>query len=915
MKQIIMFLLALAVSAGARALPANVELVETFRGVSQYRLKSNGMTILVLPQRAAPVFTFLVVYHVGSRNESPGNTGSAHLLEHLIFNKSTQNFGRARGHRTFQEVSYEAGGDAGSFNMTTWYDRMTGFSTFPSDRLELAMRIEAERMSRALILDEERKSEMSVVRNEFEIGENAPSRVLHKSVIASAIQAHPYHWNTIGYRSDIEGVTTEKLREHYKTFFHPDNSSAILIGDFDTEAALSIFDSQFGALPRAPNPIPPVITVEPPQEGERRVQVRRPGTVGLVHLAYMRPAAAHPDFMALEVLGAILGAGVNSRMYRALVNEGLATNVDVSNWALRDPYPFYISASNAPGRSHREVESAVRSVIATLAEKGVTEVELARAKRQIEIANVRARDGSSNLAQNMAEAVASTDWKWFLTYSERIEAVSAEDVRRVASTYLTDDRVTVGWFEPVPAGTRPPESATKSASPPAARRAGSDASIAEARPAAGNEERLPFARRTTRKVLPNGLIVDVVVNRALPTVSVRGLVTAGAMTNPQAHPAMADLVGKMLARGTTLRSKEQIGALLDDAGATRRYTPQLTELGIEANGMARDLPMMLEVLAEELRLPAFSSAELARAKRELENEYLRSDDDTSFRAQERLAQLAFPQGHPYRSAGRAARASSLVALTDADLKTFHQTRFGASGMILAIVGDVDPAATIASVEKLFGTMPRGERPSFATFPRVVPVASGSREAVTLRGKANMNIVMGMASGLRRTDPSFEAALVGNAALGQNALSSRIGKRVRDTEGLSYSVASRFVQSDELDGLWLVNANVAPQNVGRAIQSTREVIELYAREGASDAEVAAQKSYFAGSFKIALGTNSGIAANLVTAEKFGFGPSYLDEFPVRIAAVTTAQANEAMRKHFSPARLHLVVAGDLDQLPE
>ena len=172
--------IALLVSLPAAALPANVEHVETFRGIAQYRLKSNGMTILLAPDRAAPVFTFMVVYHVGSRNEAPGNTGSAHLLEHMIFNKSTANFGRARGHKTIQDTLFEGGADAASSNMTTWYDRMNGYSTLPSDKLGVAMRIEADRLGRALILDEERQSEMSVVRNEFEIGENNPRRALYK---------------------------------------------------------------------------------------------------------------------------------------------------------------------------------------------------------------------------------------------------------------------------------------------------------------------------------------------------------------------------------------------------------------------------------------------------------------------------------------------------------------------------------------------------------------------------------------------------------------------------------------------------------------------------------------------------------------------------------------------------------------
>ena len=894
------------------ALPANVEQVETFRGVAQYRLKSNGMTIHLAPNHAAPVFTFMVVYHVGSRNEAPGNTGSAHLLEHMIFNKSTENFGRAHGHKTFQEVIYEGGGDAGSSNMTTWYDRMTGYTTLPAGKVELAMRIEADRLGRGLILEEERQSEMSVVRNEYEIGENNPARALGKAVTATAIQAHPYHWHTIGYRSDIEGVTTAKLREHYRTYFHPDNAEAILTGDFDTEAALTLFDSQFGGFPRAAHPIPQVITVEPPQQGERRTVVRRPGTLNMVQVAYMRPAASHPDFMALEALAVILGEGVNSRLYQQLVDKGLATGVSADNYALHDPYPLTVSATAAPGRSHAEVEAAIKAAITEVIDKGVTPQELARARQQVELGYLRSRDGSANTAFALGEAIASTDWKWFLTYLDRMNAVSVADVQRVAATYLTPDRTTVGWFVPTAA-------AAALASVPAAADAKAPApAVTPNEPAAAMlapSTARPFAARTVRKVLANGLVVDVVANRAVPTVSVRGIVLAGAMSTPVRQPALADMTGRMLARGTVSRTKEQIGALLDDVGATRTYTTQLAETSIEANARSRDLPLLLGVIADELQHPAFAPTELPKARRELENDYLRADDDTSQRAMQRLGQLAFAQGHPYYPAPRADKVNSAAVITEGELRAFHQERYVGAATILAIVGDVDPQATIALVEKLFGGMPTGSRPSYGQFQRMVPGNVPLRQAVTLRGKANMNIVMGEASGLRRADPDYEAALVANAALGQNALASRIGRRVRDTEGLTYSVFSRFLQSDEVDGLWLVNVNVAPQNLARAIKSTREVIDQYAKEGPTDAEVEVQKNFFAGNYRIGLGSNAGIASALATAERFGFGPRYLDEFPARVAAVTTEQAREALRKHFNAERLHLVVAGDLDKLPE
>ena len=908
MRRLTLFL-TLFVATASFALPPNVEKVETYRGITQYKLKSNDMTIVLVPDHTSPVITFMVVYHVGSRNEAPGNTGSAHLLEHMIFNKSTQNFGRANGHKTFQEVLYEAGADFSSTNMTTWYDRMNGYSTLPSDKLELAMKIEADRLGRGLILDSERQSEMSVVRNEYEIGENNPGSALFKATVAAAIQAHPYHWSTIGYRSDIEGVTTEKLREHYKTFFHPNNAEAILVGDFDTEQALALFDREFGAFKKSDKPIPQVITVEPPQEGERRTVVQRPGAVGIVMIGYTRPGALHPDFIPLEVLSSILAEGVNSRLHRALVETGLATDVSSTNFTLRDPYPLLVDASVATGKSHQDVENALKAALADVVAKGVTDEEVKRAQQQIEVAIIRSRDGTYNFASNLGESVASTNWKWFLDYVDNIKAVTAADVKRVAAAYLVPDRATIGWF--VPGAAKPPVATTTAAAP--APKPAAAASAPAAKPAS-NDKR-SFAARTTRKVLADGIIVDVVENHSVPTVAIRGIAFAGETAAPAGKPALPLLAAKMLQRGTKSRTKEQIGQLLADVGATRTYFAGTTETFLNANGMARDLPLLLGVLADELKNPAFNADEIAKAKKELETEVLRQDDATSARGIQRLLQVVYPEGHPYRAAGREQMLASVNATTEADLRAFHQQRYTGAGLILAIVGDVDAAKTIALVEQQLGGIPKGERVSFDNVARVTAGEKGVREAVTMRGKANMNIIMGAASGLRRHDPDYEAALIANAALGQNSLSSRIGRRVRDTEGLSYNLASRFAYSDMLDGIWYVNVNVAPQNLAKAMKSTMEEIEKFGREGLTDEEVEAQKSFFAGNYQVGLGSNAGIASALVTAEKFGFGPRYLDEFPARMRAVTKEQANKAMKLHFFPDRLNVIVAGDLDKLPD
>ncbi|MBK8740261.1 MAG: insulinase family protein [Betaproteobacteria bacterium] len=236
-------------------------------------------------------------------------------------------------------------------------------------------------------------------------------------------------------------------------------------------------------------------------------------------------------------------------------------------------------------------------------------------------------------------------------------------------------------------------------------------------------------------------------------------------------------------------------------------------------------------------------------------------------------------------------------------------------MILAVVGDIDAAQTIALLEQHFGGMQRGERAGYSGLSRTGPADRGAREALTMRGKANMNIVMGSACGLRRHVRDGRPLVADTATLGQTALASRIGRRVRDTEGLTYQIYSRFLQSDELDGVWLVNVNVAPQNLARAMKSTREELEKFAREGATGYRDRSAEGFFAGNYRVNLGSNAGIAAALVAAEKFGFGPRYLDQYPARIVAVTTAEANAAMRRHFFPERLHVVVAGDLETIPD
>jgi zinc protease len=429
------------VSAGA------FELLKEKSGFREFRLLSNGMRVLLFPNRVAPVATFAVVYHVGSRNEAVGHTGSTHLLEHLMF-KGTPEFDRAKG--TAVAAVLEAIG--ARFNATTWFDRTNYYETIPSDALETALSIESSRMRRALLRDEDRVPEMTVVRNEFERGENSPFQVLYKQTFATAFREHPYHHPTIGWRSDIEGVATSRLKEFYDTFYHPNNATAMLIGDFEELDALAAIERHFGAIPSSPRPIPQVYTVEPAQEGERRFTVRRAGQVAWCGLSWRTVEARHADTPALAVLGNILGGGITARLHQALVEKSLALSVTVVPWQLRDPALFSVFAPVRPGVEPSQIEAVVRQEIARVAAESVTEAECERARTQLEAEVVFDRDSTDQIAASLSEAIAVADWEWYADYPAAIHRVTPADVQRVVLEYLHDDALTVGLYLPKPAG-------------------------------------------------------------------------------------------------------------------------------------------------------------------------------------------------------------------------------------------------------------------------------------------------------------------------------------------------------------------------------------------------------------------------------------------------------------------------------
>ena len=409
-------------------------------GISEYSLTSNGLRILLVPDTSVPIAGCMVTYHVGSRNEAIGYTGATHLLEHLMF-KGSINFKRSDGRTA--DILFD--GKGGNVNATTWFDRTNYYEVIPKELLSTAIELEADRMRNAILIESDRAAEMPAVRSEFEIGENSPIQALDKQIWATAYQAHPYHHDTIGWRSDIENVSIERLQQFYNDFYWPNNATITIAGDFESSAVLECIKKYFGKHTRSPKEIPTVYTKEPNQEGERRTTIHRAGS-NFVGVSHKIPEAAHADIPALLMLSEILSGGKTSRLQRVLVDTGKSTGLSSSCYQLRDPGLFTTYVGMTTKVKHAEIEKIIKSEYQKIMQKGVSIAELNRVKRALRTYIATRRDGIYSLLSSINEDISLMDWTRFSLLPEALHKVTATEVQRVAKKYLVDDQSTIGWF-------------------------------------------------------------------------------------------------------------------------------------------------------------------------------------------------------------------------------------------------------------------------------------------------------------------------------------------------------------------------------------------------------------------------------------------------------------------------------------
>lgn len=881
-----------------------VRRIQSAAGVTEYQLKSNGLSILLKEDQSTPAVTFMVAYRCGSRNEGAGTTGSAHFFEHLMF-KGTPRFDPLEGNGVM-EIFGRVGAQ---LNANTGYDLTRYFEVVPSEHLELCIRVEADRMRNLKNRKSDRDSEMTVVRNEFERNENEPSSALFKEVMAAAFKDHPYHHPVIGARSDVEGIPMQRMVEFYDQFYWPNNATVLVVGKFDSEQALAWISKYFGRIPRSPKAIPVMYTTEPQQEGERRVEVRRAGSLPQLLAAFHIPAASHPDIPALSALAMILGNHTkpSSPLYKAVVETGKANSVGAFAYDLRDPSVFMLTASLTPGTELSEVESLLFAELEKLANQPVSAEELARVKSANRIGTIIQLDDPMQYANLLSSAVGVDTWKWSVEYDDKFDAVTPADIQRVARTYFSRDNRTVGHFIPSPGSRKPApgEQPKPRKNQPTRRRR---------EPIHAVPQRTNFAERTVREVLPNGLTVCV-IQRGKGAIAVNTAVPAGENFAAPGQSLVPEIAASMLTAGTARFSKEEIGSAMEEMGGPLSFRTSAYAVKSGKVIAAADFDRYLEMLSDVLRNPTLADEELRKRLPRYKANVMRLLQDTHAQADNAFDRAIYPAGHPYHPEPLEEILNAVDTLNAADLQAFHKGHYTPDGSVITIVGDIDPQVALAAVRKHFGSWSGAARKDINVPAVNGPVSSADqpREVlVPLADKANVDIIIGHATNLNRLGTDYFAARIANNALGQSTIADRLGKVIRAQHGLTYGVTSHFGDTSYGAASWQIGISVAPENIGKARELINQVVGEYLRDGITPEELEDKKQAACGSMLVQMRSSAGIGQWLCEAEFLGYGASGLDAMVDGYMNVTKADVDAAIRRYFDLSQSVTVISGTVGQ---
>jgi zinc protease len=892
--------LAPVLAQSQNSLPAGVKKITTVEGITEYRL-DNGLKVLLMPDQTKQNITVNIVYNVGSRHEGYGETGMAHLLEHLVF----------KGTPKHPNIPKELTERGTSPNGTTWYDRTNYFETFAAtgDNLEWALGLEADRMINSFIAKKDLDSEFSVVRNEFESGENSPVRVLLQKVMAVAYDWHNYGKSTIGSRSDIENVKIENLQAFYRRYYQPDNATLVVAGKIDEARTIRLINEKFGTIPRPDRKLYPTWTVEPTQDGERKVYVRRVGETQYVMAGYHGPPTAHPDYAAWSIMNRILTDTPSGRLYKALVETKKATSVLGTAFATREPSYALFGAEVPKNGDLNDVEKTLVETVENFSAETPSKDDVNRFV-QNELKNLELTLNDPNTtAIRLTESIAAGDWRLIFLIRDRMKKVAPEDVQRVAKKYLLPSSRTVGKFIPTENPVR--------AEVPTVSDEEIEKMMAEVKTGGAVSEGETFEvtpsnieSRTQRGQI--GTVRTAFLNKRNrgETVALRMNIRFGNAKDLMGKGTIGGIVGQMLTRGTAKRTRQEIRDEFDRLKSQVVVSGGATGAFVNITSTRENLAETVKLVSEVLKEASFPEAEFDQLKRERLTALEDGRSDPQAIAVRALQQSfnRYPKGDVRYAGSLDEDIEELKAITIADVRKFHKDFYGTTNADLAIVGDFDVASISDLIGREFGSWASPKK--FERIPGDFFDIAPMNLTFETPDKQNALFLARLNIAMRDDDPDFAAFTLGNFILGGGFLNSRLATRIRQNEGLSYGVGSNFNASSlDRSGAFIANAIYAPVNVDKLEAAFRDEIMKAVTTGFTQQEVDAAKAGWLLGRQRARGTDAALAGTLENYLFLGRTFAWDEAIEKKVQSLTVEQVNAAMKKHLIPEKISTFKAGD------
>ena len=890
--------LLLFVAAAGAALPPGVAPGASVEGISEYDL-ANGLKVLLFPDASQPKVTVNVTYLVGSRMENYGETGMAHLLEHMVF----------KGTPTRGNLMTALGQRGMAFNGSTWYDRTNYFETFPAsdESLDWALGMEADRMVNSTVLRRDLDSEMTVVRNEMERNENSAVRMLIQRTTAAGFDWHNYGKDTIGARTDVERVDIGRLQAFYHLYYQPDNAVLIIAGAFDPDRALALVTKYFGPIPKPARVLPQLYTDEPVQDGAREVTLRRVGNTQWLSAMYHTVPGAHPDAVAISAAVDAMTVSPAGRLYKALVETKKAAAVDEFVYNGFDPGFAMFLAQVPEGESLETARTTMLHVIEDVAQQPFTKNEIDRVRAKAMKSIEETINDPQRLGIALSGSIATGDWRLFFLQRDRWRALTPADVDRAASAYFKPANRTVGEFIPDAKPDRAP-------TPPVVNIAAmvkdykGDAAIAAGESFDATPANLDA--RAERYTLADGMKVALLPKKTRGgTVHFYLSMHYGDEASIKDREGEARLTGSMLLRGTSQHSRQEIEDTLDRLRARLSISGEQTALAARGQTVRANLAPTLDLLAEALQHPSFPAAELDTLKRGQTAGIEQERSDPRAIAVRALARYdnPYPKGDDRYTPTFDEELAEIKAPGVDRLQDFQRSFYGASSAEISIVGDFDVAAVKDQLQRLFGAWTPPRR--YARVPDPLVAKRAAAMPIETPDKANAFLIGQTAFALSDADPDYPALMLANYILG-GSTNSRLWNRIRQKEGLSYGIGSSMHASSwEPNTTISISAIFAPENLDRLRKGVQDEIDLALREGFSAEEVADAKRALLQQRRLARSQDATLAAALNEQSFVGRTFAYSAKLDAALENLDAPTVNAALRKYLKPESFASVFAGD------